>query len=62
MEPSTHRRPTWLIDNSGNLYGSFVADSFEAKNSAAIMYDASLRNVTTNDPAVRFVVDRWYED
>lgn len=50
------------IDNSGNLYGSFVADSFEAKNSAAIMYDASLRNVTTDDQAVRFAVDRWYED
>jgi hypothetical protein len=51
-----------VIDNSGDLYGSFVAGSFEAKNSARIMYDASLRNVTPDDQAVYFIVDRWYED
>ncbi len=51
-----------VIDNSGALYGSFVGDSFEAKNAALIMYDASLRNVATDDQAVHFIVDRWYED
>lgn len=50
------------LDNSGNLYGSFVSDSFDVKNSASLMYDASLRNVTTDDRAVCFVVDRWYGD
>jgi hypothetical protein len=48
--------------NGVPLYGSVIAKSFETKNSAAIHYDASLRNVTVNDDLVTFKVKKWSEN
>jgi hypothetical protein len=50
-----------IMDNSANLYGAVVAKTYEQKNSAALNYDASLRNASVNDEAVRFVVTHWHE-
>jgi hypothetical protein len=50
-----------IMDNSANLYGAVVARTFEQKNSAALNYDASLRDASVNDEAVRFVVTNWHE-
>jgi len=51
-----------LMNNSADLNGSVVAKSFEQMNSATLNYDATLRDVSMNDEAVRFVVARWHED
>ena len=50
-----------IIDNSANLYGAIVARDFELRNSGTFNYDASLRDVSVNDEAVRFVVTNWHE-
>lgn len=50
-----------IMDNSANLYGAVVARTFEQKNSAALNYDAKLRDASVNDEAVRFVVTNWHE-
>ena len=50
-----------LMNNSANLYGSVVARSFDQMNSSTFYYDASLRDASVNDEAVRFVVTRWQE-
>jgi hypothetical protein len=49
------------IDNSANIYGSIVSNSFVLRNSANVYYDAALRNRTVNDEAVRFTTGRWSE-
>ncbi|MHC4192663.1 MAG: DUF7305 domain-containing protein [Planctomycetota bacterium] len=51
-----------IMMNSANAYGSVVAKSFEQKNSAAFNYDAALRDVSTDDEALRFTVERWAEE
>jgi hypothetical protein len=51
-----------IMMNSADAYGSVVAKSFEQKNSAAFNYDASLRDASAEDEAVRFTVDRWGEE
>ena len=48
--------------NGVPLYGSIIAKSFETKNSAAIHYDASLRNANANDEAVTFKIKTWSDD
>ncbi len=48
--------------NSADVFGAVVAKSFEQKNSATFNYDASLRDVSINDEAVRFVVKQWREE
>ena len=48
--------------NSADVFGAVVAKSFEQKNSATFNYDASLRDVSINDEAVRFVVKQWQEE
>ena len=50
------------FDNSANLYGSVISDSFYTGAKANIHYDASLRNVTVNDDAVTFTVKKWHEE
>lgn len=50
-----------IIDNSANLYGAIVAKDFEQRNSGTFNYDASLRDASVNDEAVRFVVTNWHE-
>jgi hypothetical protein len=51
-----------VIDNSTNVYGAIVADSFVQNNSANLNYDASLRDVDITDWGVRFVVEDWEEE
>jgi len=50
------------MKNSADVFGAVVAKSFEQKNSATFNYDASLRDVSINDEAVRFVVKQWQEE
>jgi hypothetical protein len=51
-----------IFDNSANAFGSVAAKSFVQRNSATFDYDASLRDVTVNDDAVRFIIQRWREE
>ena len=48
--------------NSADVFGAVVAKSFEQKNSATFNYDASLRDVSIDDEALRFVVKQWREE
>lgn len=50
-----------VLRNSGDVYGSIIADSFELKNAATIYYDTALRHRTEADQLVHFVVKRWSE-
>jgi len=50
-----------IFDNSADAYGAVIANRFEQRNSAGFHYDASLRDVSEDDEAVRFVADRWSE-
>ncbi len=50
------------MKNSANVFGAVVARSFEQKNSAAFNYDASLRDVSVDEEAVRFTVKQWREE
>jgi hypothetical protein len=50
-----------ILDNSADVYGSIVGQSFVLRNSATFYYDAALRDRTVNDDAVRFVIHRWTE-
>jgi hypothetical protein len=54
-------KATVNYDNSADLYGSVIADSFYTGAKANIHYDASLRTATVNDEVVQFVVKRWSE-
>ena len=50
-----------IMDNSAKVYGAVVAESFDMKNSGVFMYDASLRDASINDEAVRFTITNWHE-
>jgi len=50
-----------VMDNSANIYGAVVAESFDMKNSGTFMYDASLRDASVNDEAVYFTITNWHE-
>lgn len=50
------------IKSGANIYGAFVSTDFETKAGGFIYYDAALRNVTTTDVGVRFIVERWQEE
>jgi hypothetical protein len=51
-----------IMNNSANLYGAVVARDFQLMNSGTFNYDASLRDASVNDEAVRFVVTNWHEE
>jgi len=51
-----------IFYNSAEIFGSVVANSFKLKNSGKLNYDASLRDTTSNDPLIRFAIQKWYED
>ncbi len=51
-----------IFHNSADGFGAVAAKSFDQKNSATFNYDASLRDVSINDEAVRFVVKQWREE
>jgi len=49
------------IKAGSTVSGSFVCSNFSAGEGSLILYDEALRDVTTTDVGVVFVVDRWYE-
>lgn len=49
------------LHNSVVFYGALVSKSFIQDVNADFHYDASLRDVTTSDVGVQFVVKRWRE-
>jgi len=49
------------IDNSADIYGSVVSNSFILKNSGIFFYDTNLRNRSLNDELVRFASHKWSE-
>jgi choice-of-anchor A domain-containing protein len=51
-----------VMMNSGEVFGSVVSKSFDQRNSATFNYDASLRDVSTDDEVIRFVVEDWSEE
>ena len=51
-----------IMNNSANVYGAVVARDFEQMNSSTFNYDASLRDASVNDEAVRFIVTNWQEE
>lgn len=51
-----------IMNNSANLYGAVVARDFQQMNSSTFNYDASLRDASVNDEAVRFIVTNWQEE
>jgi len=50
------------LHNSVEVFGSIVADSFIQDVNANFHYDASLRDASTSDEGVRFVVKWWSEE
>lgn len=50
------------VYNGGDLYGAFVGNSFELKNSGSFYYDTSLADVSIDDQTVYFNISRWWED
>ena len=51
-----------IMNNSAKIYGAVVARDFQQMNSGIFNYDASLRDASVNDEAVRFVVTHWHEE
>ena len=52
---------TLTVFSGGDIYGAFVADSFELKNPARFYYDVALQDITVNDEGARYVIGRWNE-
>ncbi len=50
-----------VINAGGDIYGSFVSSSFELKSGGNFYYDETLKNVSVDDTAVRFVLKHWSE-
>lgn len=49
------------LHNSVEITGSVIVNNFTQNVAADFHYDASLSNVTIDDFAVQFVIDRWQE-
>ena len=49
------------VFNQIDIYGSYILDNFELKNSAEIYYDRALKEVSLDDEGIRFSVTRWEE-
>ena len=49
------------VFNQIDIYGSYILDNFELKNSAEIYYDKALKEVSLDDEGIRFSVTRWEE-
>ena len=49
------------IFNNIAIYGSFILNSIDFKNSADIYYDNALKEVSTTDEGIRFTITRWEE-
>jgi hypothetical protein len=50
-----------VVHNKTDIYGSFIVDNFELKNSGDVYYDRALKNVSVHDEAVYFAVTHWEE-
>lgn len=50
-----------ILHNTSDVYGSIVGQRYDQKNSGTFYYDAALREVSTDDEAVRFVIRNWSE-
>ncbi|MHC4461120.1 MAG: DUF7305 domain-containing protein [Planctomycetota bacterium] len=51
-----------ILSADGDVRGSIVSKSFEMKSGGNFYYDEALRNVDSDDDAVRFVVQQWREE
>ncbi|AQT69586.1 hypothetical protein STSP2_02779 [Anaerohalosphaera lusitana] len=51
-----------ILHNSGDIYGAFVGNNFEMKNSSSFTYVADLMNGMIDDPITVFARQRWWED
>ncbi|MBL7214932.1 MAG: hypothetical protein ISS71_04565 [Phycisphaerae bacterium] len=49
------------VFSGGDLYGAFVADSFELKNPARFYYDVALKDASVLDEGAHYVISRWNE-
>jgi hypothetical protein len=49
------------IRADGDVYGSVVANSVEFKAGGNFYYDEALKEVSVDDEALRFVINRWQE-
>jgi hypothetical protein len=47
---------------AGDVYGSFVGNSFQMMSGGNFYYDEALKEVSVNDEAVQFVVRGWSEE
>ena len=45
----------------GDIYGSFVGDSFELKAGGNFHYDEALQNAEPGDEGASFVIVKWWE-
>ncbi len=50
-----------ILHNTSDMYGSIIGETYDQKNSGTFYYDAALREVSTDDEAVRFVIRNWSE-
>lgn len=53
---------TVTIMADGDIYGAITAKSVELKSGGNFYYDKALREVGTEDDAVRFVINQWREE
>jgi hypothetical protein len=51
-----------VVHNSMEIFGAVVANSYEQKAKSDFHYDASLKEVDTDDLGARFKVIRWQEE
>jgi hypothetical protein len=51
-----------IIMADGDIFGAIIAKSVELKSGGNFYYDKALREVGTNDDAIRFVIGRWHEE
>ena len=51
-----------IIMANSDIFGAIIAKSVELKSGGNFYYDKALREVSTDDDAVRFVVRQWQEE
>jgi hypothetical protein len=51
-----------IIMADSDIYGAIIAKSVELKSGGNFYYDKALREVSTDDDAVRFVISQWREE
>ncbi len=51
-----------IIMAGSDIYGAIIAKSIELKSGGNFYYDKALREVSTDDDAVRFVISQWREE